>query len=237
MKRIKFQLYAGIGGFPRGAMISAVGGLVMVATAGGSAKATLYNADGTSLANPVTLTSGGAEIYVADSIDTVDLYIMAPGGQFVSKAGVAPGADPDIAVDTTNRNQVAVIPFSVTDQAGDATETSTGFIEPANAMFLPNASVRVTTIDATETVDVGTLAGDPNGFIAAAAVGVLGVIKGTLANGAATLGALLFVQDSITAGDAAPEAHVSTGLAITYTLTTGADTAEGFIVLPYILTA
>lgn len=224
MKRIEFQLYAGIGGFPRAAMISAVGGLVMVAMAGSATKATLYNADGTSLTNPVTLTSGGAKFYVADTVGSVDLYIMAPGGQFVTKASVKPGEDPDIAVDTTNRTQVAIIPFAAVDQTADNTETDTGFSEPANALFTGiGTAIRVLSVDATETVDVGTDSGDSgdaNGFVAAASVAVPGVIVSS--------GALVIsTQDYIP--------HVGAGKSITYTLSAGADTAEGFIILPYIL--
>jgi len=239
MKRIDFQLYAGIGGFPRGAMIAAAGGLVMVCTAGSAVKASLTDVTGASVSNPVTLASGGAEFYVADSVDSVDLYIMAPGGQFVTHAGFVPGADSDIAVDVTNRTQVAKIPFSVTDQAGDATETDTGFDLPAKALVQATPGLDVTTADAAITIDVGTLStnsGDANGFLAAASVATAGVVKGTLASGGQTIGALLSADES-GAGVLVPESMVSDGNYITYTLLTAADTAAGFILLPYILAA
>lgn len=234
MKRIKFQLYAGMGGFPRGAMIAAVGGLVMVTTAGSAVKATLYNADGTSLANPVTLTAGGAEIYVANSVNSVDLFIQAPGGQFVTEYGFVPGGDSDIAVDVSNRNQVAVIPFSAANQTADATETNTGFTEPTNAVFTGSGTgIRVLTVDATETVDIGTLStdsGDADGFVSAASVATAGDVPDTN-------GALVSTTVATTPAVTFPSAHVSGGKAITYTLSAGSDTAQGYAILPYILTA
>lgn len=237
MKRINIQLYKAAGGFPRGPMITDTGGVVFVATAGGATKATLMDSTGASLANPVTLTNGGADIYVANTVASVDLYIMAPGGQFVVERGAVPGSDSEIAVDTTSNRQVAIIPFSVTDQTGDATETDTGFNEPTNGL-IESAAVRISTVDAAITIDVGTDStdsGDANGFLAAASTAAAVVVPGSLASGGQTLGALLSADES-GAGVLVPLAHASGGKSITYTLLTAADTAEGFIVLPYLLT-
>lgn len=231
MKRIKFQLYAGMGGFPRGAMIAAVGGLVMVTTAGSAVKATLTDASGASVSNPVMLTSGGAEFYVANSVSSVDLYIQAPGGQFVTHSGFVPGGDSDIAVDVTNRNQVAIIPFAIGDTTA-ATETDTGFNEPSNAL-ITGAAVRVVTADATETIDVGTDStdsGDADGFVSAVALDTADLVR-------ETNGALVSTTVATTPSVTFPSSHVSTGKSITYTLTAGSDTAEGFIVLPYTMSA
>ncbi len=237
MQKYDLQLVEGIGGYPRGPMVMDTGGVVFVATAGDASKATLTDASGAALANPVSLSNGGCTFYVANSVSSVDLYVMAPGGQFVVRKAVKPGAEPEIAVDVSVRNQVAVIPFSMTD-ATAAAEYDTGFNEPSKALFSPNVAIDVLTVDATETINVGTDStdsGDANGFMAAVSVAAAGLVKATLANGAMTLGALLFVQDSANAGDEAPESHVSASKSITYTLTAGSDTAEGFIILPYVL--
>jgi len=234
MKRINFQLYKGIGGFSRAAMIAAAGGVVLVCIAGDTTKATITDKDGATLSNPVSLTAGKAEFYVADSVDTVDLYILAPGGQFLVETGVPQGGH-DFAVDITVRHQTMVIPFAIGDTTA-TTETDSGFDEPANALFLPNAAVRTTTLDATETIDVGTdsgASGNADGFIDGLTVATAALAKATLADGAATLGALLYVDES--SGDLVPESHVSTAKSITYTLSAGTDTAEGFIYLPYVL--
>lgn len=243
MKKVNIQLYGVGAGGMAGEMITASGGVCYVAANGDAAKATLYKKDGSSQSNPVSLTNGGAEFYVANTVEKVDLYIMAPGGQFLVKTDVVAGVGHEFAVDTQQRNQVAVIPFAIGDTTA-TTETDTGFDMPLYAAVLPTPMVRVLTLDATETIDVGLksseTAGDADGFIAAASVATAGLVKGSIANGANTLGALFETQDSANAGDLTHEQHVVTGsnaTSITYTLTAGTDTAEGFIVLPYVLCA
>ena len=248
MRKYRMQLHD----HRTGAVIQDTGGVCYVATAGDAAKATLYNADGSSLSNPVSLTNGLIEFHVADAVNTTDLYIQAPSGQFVTLTGVAPSGPNEIMIDQGQRSQVAVIPFAASDTTA-ATETDTGFAEPANALMLPHPAVRVSTADATETIDVGTDStdsGDANGFLAAASVNAAALVPGEVtatagANetylSASTLGALVadFLAGSDAAGDVGtfnPKAHVSGGKAITYTLSAGSDTAKGFIILPYLLT-
>lgn len=216
-----------------GELIQAAGGKVVVVQNGTAKKQTLYDMDGAALANPVSMTNGYFEFQVDGDTNKVDLYILAPGGQFVVMTDVLPAGPNEINIDTAVRAQAMVIPFSYADQAGDNTETSTGLTEPANAMLLPYPSIRVTDVDATETIDVGTLStdsGDADGLISAASVAALGVVVDT--NGAlvaTTVGTI----PSVTF----PSAHVSGSKAITYTLSAGADTAQGFVILPYVLTA
>lgn len=205
--------------------IGAAGGVCSVTLAGSAQKANLYNKDGSALANPVAIVNGMIEFAVGDNVTSVDIYVMAPGGQFVVRKGVAGSGPNDINIDTSQKQQVAVIPFHVADQAGDNTETDSGFDEPANAVFTSLGTViEVAAIDATETVDAGTDgsdSGDPNGFVAAASLANAGLV--------ALSGALL-------ANTGTPTAHISTGKSITWTLSAGADTAEGFVHLPYVLT-
>ncbi len=209
-----------------GTSIIAAGGKCHVATAGSPDKATLYDKDGAALANPITPTRGFLNFFVDDTVASVDLYVMAPGGQFVVQAGVVASGPNEILVDTANKRQLMKIPFSYVDDAGDATETDTGFDVPNPAQVLDRlhgAGLYVTAIDATETIDVGILStesgGDANGLLAADSVGTLGVRIGT--NGA------LYSSNAPHASDAV------TGKSISYTLTAGSDTAKGFILLPY----
>ncbi len=239
MKRVKFQLYeqgALVGG---GKAITSSGGVVKITSADAQAKLAITDVNGSSLTNPRALTNGSCELYVADTVSSIDMFIASPDGRFVVVKGVAPDEVDDIYVDTSVKDQVMVIPFDQADFTAN-TETDTLFDEPltGKALIKPNPAVRVTAIDATETIDVGTDSGDggdANGFIAAAALGVTGLIKGTLTNGAATLGALLSVQDSANAGDLVPEGHVSAGKSITITTSAGSDTGKGYIYLPYVL--
>ncbi len=242
MQNISFQLYeVGPGSMP-GKIINATGGKVQVNTAGDAQKATIYDSSGAAIntTTALSLSNGGYSFYVADSVASVDLYIMAPGGQFVVYRGATPGLN-EIPVDVGRLHQTAVIPFSANDTPA-ATEKDTGFDFPLYTQVLPYPTVRVTSVDATETIDVGLssgeTAGDADGFLALASVATAGLVKGTITNGTPTLGALMYVQDSANAGDEAREGHVITGsnaTSITYTLSTGSDTAEGFVILPYIL--
>jgi len=235
MREYKIQLKSA-------ALLTAIitaGGTCYVATNGAAAKATLYTAAGSSLANPVTPTRGNINFFVADSVSLVDLYILAPGGQFLVVKDLAASGPNEILVDTSNRHQCMVIPISYADSTA-AAETATGFTEPANALMLPNPAFKVTAIDATETIDVGTLStdsGDADGFLAAIDVATLGLVKATVVNGGNTMGALFEIQDSANSGDIAPEGHVSGEKSITYTTTAGSDTVEGFAILPYLLAA
>lgn len=221
-----------------GANIITAGGTVYVAANGDAAKATIYDSAGAAMTNPLTPTRGFINFFTAISVDTVDLYIKAPGGQSMVAKNIRAGGPNEIMVDTARLHHVMVIPFSMSDTT--VTETDTGFDEPTGALMLPTPFIKVSTIDATETIDVGTAtadSGDPNGYIAAASVATAVVVEAALANGAITLGALFVAQDSANAGDGVPSPHVSGGKSIVWTPSAGSDTAEGFIYLPYILAA
>lgn len=85
-------------------------------------------------------------------------------------------------------------------------ETDTNFTLPTNAI-VKDAWLNVITVDATETVDVGTAgtSNDPNGFLAAASLATAGLVYGSLADGAVTRGALLFeITEATTAAARMP---------------------------------
>lgn len=114
------------------------------------------------------------------------------------------------------------------------TETQTAFTLPASAI-VHDVFLNVITVDATETVDVGTAgtSNDPNGFLAAASLATAGLVKGTLASAGQTKGALLSVDES-GAGVLVPEDCISAGGdPVTYTCSAGSDTAVFDIVIDY----
>jgi len=212
-----------------GKAIITAGGVGMVCENALPKKHTIYSdADGTAASNPKALVRGKLDFWVLQSAlvnGKVDVFIACPGGQFVVARDLDPSGPNEILVDTSRTDQMFVIPFDVTDYTV-AAENDTGFDEPASgvAIFLGDAagpSIRVTAIDATETLDVGTgeatpaEGGDANGFMAAVAVGVAGVIQDQ--------GALMTTLVG----------HLSGGLSITVTPTAGSDTGEGYIYLPY----
>ncbi len=232
MRHYKTQLRSAIDG----ATIATTGGKCYVTAAGGTAKATLYDNAGAALANPISLTTGKIEFNTADSVASVDIYVQAPTGHFVISKALKPSGDASLLYNNKSLATTFVIPFNVADQTGDATETVCGFTIPSGAAVQPNVAVDVVTVDATETVQFGTLSsasGDADGFAVLVPLTTAGYIKATLVNGGVTLGAKLFVQDSANAGDAVPEQDVSqAGKQFSYTLTAGSDTAAGFLVVP-----
>lgn len=217
-----------------GAAIVAAGGFVYVTATGGTAKASLLDADGNALSNPLALTNGSFDFNVADSVTAVDLYIQSPTGHFVKVTNIQASGPASILIDDSVAHTTMIIPFNVADQAGDATETGCGFT--IIGAVQPNVAVDVATIDATETIDVGTDSGDSgdaDGFIDGLSVATAGYIKPTNANGSVTLGTKLIVQDSANSGDDFPEQDTSQiGKEVTYTLSAGSDTAAGFILIP-----
>jgi hypothetical protein len=205
-----------------GETIMTTGGKCQVCQAGSPKKVTLYDKSGAQIANPVSLTRGMISFFTQDSVDKVDLFILAPGGQFVVRTNVVASGPNEIVVDTQQRHQIMIIPFAQADFPAN-TETDTGFDEPANALFQADSGavgVRVTAIDATETIDVGTAtaeSGDPDGFVSAASLGSTGVVLDK--------GALLVTLVG----------YVSSGKSIVITTSPGSDTGEGYVQLPYLL--
>ena len=114
-------------------------------------------------------------------------------------------------------------------------ETQTEFTLPDNAI-VNDVFLNVITVDATETVDVGTMgtSNDPNGFLAAASLATAGLVYGSLADGAVTRGALLFeITEATTAAARMPDLTAG-GDPVSYTCSAGSDTAVFDIIIDYI---
>lgn len=140
-------------------------GMFYVAKAGLAKKQSLFNKDGSVLANPVALTNGRIEFYVADTVFSVDIYGQSPNGRGFQAKGVIPSGTNEIFLNTQERLTTLVIPFDNTDTVAN-TETDTGFNIPANAVVQPMAGgVDVLTADA-HTISVGTLSSEATGVAA-----------------------------------------------------------------------
>lgn len=162
--------------------IVAAGGVCFVAQFGLTSKRVIYSdKDGTLATNPVALVNGRVEFWMLDTItDGADLYILAPGGQFVTVAGLKQLDTNEVYVDLGQLSQTYKIPFHIDDTTA-TTETDTGFDLPNNAMVMPDGTcVQTTILDAGEDIDVGLLAsetlGDADGFMDALSVAALGVV-------------------------------------------------------------
>lgn len=246
-------------------------GFAIVMSNGDPSKVTVYDEAGATGTNPVSIVNGEVEFYIADSVKSVDISIYTEYGYTVFLQDVLPGQLADVFVDLGNPYQTLIVPFSINDSdVTAATEYDTGIDLAADALLLPEGlAVKVTTLDATETIDVGLdgtgAEDDPNGIIAAASVAATGVVQAgigyavgtnnvivdvTGGDAEFTYGVLMVVGGDLTAakvdgGDAAATdgngwgyttAHkVGAGADLTYTLSAGTDTAEGYIIIPQLI--
>jgi hypothetical protein len=218
-----------------GSIIQGSGGYYMVAQTGTGKKAAIYDKNATQLNGTLAflpITSGNLEFYVPNTT-AVDVFILAPDGQFVVKKALVPSGPNNIFVDRANPNQVAIVPFSATD-ATAATEKDTGLDFPVGAMILPNVGVKIIGAEA-KTVDFGTLStesgGDADGFMVAmpatTAISVLAKSASTATRGA-LLGAGTLDRGHVI---------VSGTQSLSYTTNSGAAAEHGYGIFPYILPA
>lgn len=225
-----------------GKAIIAAGGKCLVVTAGGTGKRTILNAITFASATNALTPTRGLISFAIDSTspleDRSDLYIMAPGGQFVVAKTVKPGDPTEIWVDTGRREQAMILPFDITDTSA-ATETDTGFDFTAGMTLLPSPTLFVSATDSGITLDVGLLSsesgGDADGIIDAASVAVSGSLVPTCAT-TATVGLLMreTLTDSGSATSSARSPYeIAAAVSVTYTLSSGADTAKGYFEIPY----
>lgn len=244
-----------------GEAIVTSGGVCQVCTEDSPAKATIYSdKDGTSASNPIALTRGRIEFFTADTVDAVDIYVHAPSGHFVPVYSVKPMGPNEIYIDTGARHTTIVIPFSMDDLTAN-TETDTGFDLGTSQVVEPDGiGVKVTTLDTSETIDVGTLStessstGDADGLIDGISLAATGVVLATVGYNEGTNTTFI----DVTGGDQefTLGAHVAKGTeegantntdegfyllqpyvpdttrSISLTVSAGTDTAEGFIFIP-----
>lgn len=219
-RRFEIQLQEGAAGSDlAGPSLITSGGKMIVTGRGTALRSTLYDANGASLANPVSFTAGHTVFYTLDTVASVDLYGLTGDGRAFQQFAVQADAA-QMIVCSKMRDQVLAIPIHNTDFAATV-ETATGFLEPTGAIFTADAvGVNCLALHASKTLDVGTLSsdtGDADGFISAIDVGTTGY---KVDNGA------LF-------SSGAP--HVSGGKSITATTSSGSTTLDVIAYLPYTL--
>lgn len=159
-------------------------GYFQVVEAGGTAKLTLQDLEGNSASNPKAISSGAIEFQVATTYEQVDIYYMTDKGYCGVLKGVQPGAYAEALVDTNRLDQTLIVPFDATDDTTNyaaGSEISTGFVLPDEVSLMPYGTlIDVATIDATETLTVGTDStsgtNDPDGLLVAMSVATLGIV-------------------------------------------------------------
>src|SRR3990167_791942 len=231
-----------------GLIIDDDAGKARVMTAGAPASPTLYaDSLGTALTNPITFTNGKAEFWTVNTITSVDVSIMTAAGEAVYLRGTTPGLT-KVEVDKEQMEHVLVIPFGPNDN--DVLDT--GFDIPAN-MLITDVSMRVDTVDATETIEFGfenaVEGGDLDGLIDAALVDTAGYVElepqitgGTNIDYVGTnyVGALLCTSiagaDAVaTVGGFTRKKYRTDGTikSFVYTGSAGSDTAAGYFFVRY----
>jgi hypothetical protein len=113
-------------------------------------------------------------------------------------------------------------------------ETQTDFTLPAKAI-VNDVYLNVIVVDATETVDVGTMgtSNDPDGFLDGVSLADLGIVRGSLLDGSVTRGVLLYeITEATTAATQMPCLTASSD-PISYTCSAGSDTAVFDIIVEY----
>ena len=235
-RKFEFQLQdRGLGSDQAGPSILTTGGKCIVTAAGDPLKTTLYDSAGASLANPITLSAGKGEFYTLDTVESVDLFIQTGDGQSVQLYAVKADALHLVPVDRGNALQTMTIPFHITDYP-TTVETDTGFDLTLTMALMPWPIVQVTTIDAGDTITVGTDGTGGNvaaGIIDGVSLATAGCVKATLLATGDTMGSYLSVLDSANAGDDAPEPYIDS-VAENITITQTGTTGEGYVHLMYL---
>lgn len=225
-------------------------GTYQVLTAGSPVEQTIYANDKTASAasNPGSISGGQIRFFMDSSVSSVDIVIYTADGDAAFMQGVQPaGSVRNVVIDTNKREQLLVLPLLFNDNV----ETDTGFTL-VGPVAIDDIKLFVTTVDATETIDVGldgSTNNDPNGLIAAASIATAGYVAlgGALNNGSnidyydsIVYGALLatFINGSdavVTNGGitrkSAYIAEAEDDANITYTCSAGSDTFYGYMML------
>jgi hypothetical protein len=228
---------------------------LLVLTAGSPTAPTIYSsADGTTVSNavrtPRTSVKGWFKFWTPKSVSSVDLVLMTSKGEAYFYEDVSYNVG-RLNIDPFNRNHVLVLPFG----ASDNTEVDTGLDLPVANLVVKDAHLVVTTVDATETIEVGILAsesgGDADGFIDAVSVATAGYVNmfPVVTGGTNidyldhTVGYGVFLKQGIAGADAVAtvggwaKRHYrtdGTAKSISYTGSSGSDTAAGYIYLDYL---
>lgn len=218
-KRYRLELLS----LQSGEALGSVNGRYFVCEAGSPKLQAIFDAATGQAVNLTTspaqaFTNGQIDFNVAATVNSVDVYIYTERGRFVSVHGITPGGTSEVYVDMQRRDQTLILPFHPSDYT-QASARNTGILEIPGVVYRVNLSgVRVTTIDATETIDVGNTT-DPNGIVAAASVATATTVisAGALGSGATYIGAA--------------------NEQFNYTLSAGSDTAAGFIFISSLIVA
>lgn len=238
-----------------GSGLGATGGVVQVCVPGTAHKIALLDPNNgfVTLANPVTITGGRATFAVATGGPgqatpvKVDIYGITGSGHAFSRTGCRPGEPTEVLIDGSDNSGTLVIPWAVAD-CTPGTEKDTGFTLPNGTLVIGSPVVNVTVAagQGSKTLSVGPLStqggGSATGYVNGVSLTAIALIKATINGASATLGGLLSVVQGAGA-QVVPEngmVNNTTPLPqanISYTITSAATLAEGFVSIGYQLNA
>lgn len=208
-------------------------GKAFITTKNSPKLATVYDANGTELTNPISFTDGLIKFATLDTVEEVDVFAYTEDGYSITIPNASSGTS-DFCLNLQNQHQTLVIPFSYDTQTTIGTSFDCGVEEVAGVLYQPClGGIKVTAIDATETMEFGN-EDDADGYFNDISVATAGVVAAHPYGTATTVGVfgqLIYSADRV---DGASRVGVS-GKSFTYNLSSGSDTGEGYIFLPSIL--
>lgn len=195
---------------------------------------TLYSdTNGTSQANPGTMTDGIIRFYTANTVTSVDISILTANGHAFFLEGITPSNHRIVVMPEAIHNTL-IIPYQVVGASEAIVDT--GFDLSAN-MLVKDVVIHVTTLGTGATLDIGTST-DSDGFADGVSAATTGwpatLLEEALVSTSSLIGALLA---NITGTDVRKlhmRANATSGANIVYTNTTSSSTAgEGYIYVNY----
>ena len=227
---------------------------MIVMTAGSPTAPTIYSDgySGSTVSNairtPRTSVNGWFKFWTAKSVTSVDISVLTSTGEAFFYQDVSYNVG-RLEINPVQLDYTLVVPFG----ASDNTEVDTGFDLPSG-LLVKDAYIKVTTTDSGETLDAGLLSsesgGDADGFVLLTSVATSGyvnpwpVVTGgtnidylvhTAGYGALLKQGIAGADAVATVGGFARRYHATDGVAesITYTGSSGSDTAAGYICLTF----
>lgn len=222
-----------------GRSIIDAGGTFVVLQTGLADRQTCYSdASGTTLTKSAGApTRGKISFWAPVTVSSVDIIGFAPGGQFFYLKSVTPSGPNEVPIDTNNRAQVALIPYSIADMTA-ATEYDTMLDLPDDADVSPFMGLKqLTASSAGNSLDFGTLSSETGGDADA-------FLNDMPTNGATTIYVPAKSASTATRGAKLGSGTLDYGYSVnslaarslSVTLATSFAAGKGFIVMPYTLT-
>jgi len=207
-------------------------GVYNVYTVSTPAEATIYSdTNGTSQANPGTISNGIIRFFTALSVESVDVSILTASGHAIFVEALTASQHRVLVNPDEWKNQKLVI--GMTLPGTSATLVDTGFDLPATSLTR-EAYLHIITVATDTDVDLGTST-DTDGFldgIDTSATGLLGLVEDLTAG---SIGALLATTTSSAIRKVYVPANATSGRSIVWMMagTATATTAYGYIYIIY----